>query len=151
MSAGAGAQGVVEDDVAATFGQGVEDGPGGDGDAQHFFQADGLAAELDLVVVPASAFAALVFDGEGRVGAAGVVGAEFDEVRDADDAQAMADEPEAAGGAEGAFVVVAGGVDAAWFRLPAAVWALLRDRPSRRWRGEMRGQKRKSLRADSRG
>src|SRR5207302_1792451 len=52
----------VEGDLPPPPGAGVKDGPGGDGGAEHLLQAEGLGAELDLVVVPAAAPATLVLD-----------------------------------------------------------------------------------------
>jgi hypothetical protein len=102
----------VKDDLAPPPRPDMVDGPCGDGDAEGLLQAERLGAELDLVVVPAAAPAALVLDGVGDFGAAGGDGAELDEVRDADEPEAVTDDPQAAGGAERGLVAVAGGVDA---------------------------------------
>jgi hypothetical protein len=53
-------------DCPAPFGFDVKDGPGRHRDRQHFFQAEGLGTELDVVVVPATPPAALILDGIGN-------------------------------------------------------------------------------------
>ena len=57
----------VEADLSATAWLSVEDGSGLYGGVEHFFEADGLGAELDFVAGIAFGFAAFVFDGEGDV------------------------------------------------------------------------------------
>ena len=68
----------------------VENGTGGDGDVQHFFQAHGLSTELYFVVVPASFFAAFEIDGVGNfeVGCI-VVAAKFHQIRFASDTESI--------------------------------------------------------------
>ena len=73
------AEGGGEGNGDAAAGAVVEDFAVGDGGVEHFFEAEGLGAELDLVVVPLSFLAVFVFDGDGLVGVGGV----FDEVGDA--------------------------------------------------------------------
>jgi hypothetical protein len=108
---GVGAEGGVEGDVASSLGGNVEDGAGGHGDAEHLLQAQGLGAELNVVAFPASSPATLVLDREGDVGAADRVGAELDEVGDADESKPVATEPEAACEAERAVESFGLGVD----------------------------------------
>lgn len=60
-----GAEAVVEGDIVAAVRRAVEERAGGDSSVEHFFEADGLRAELygvDGLVLGAAAF---VFDGEG--------------------------------------------------------------------------------------
>ena len=67
--------------------------------AGHFFQAKGLGAELDVIVVPFSFLAVFVFDGSDLLVAGGwvlVVGGYFDEVGKTGDVQAVGPDPEAA-------------------------------------------------------
>jgi hypothetical protein len=108
----------VEDDLAPPFGLDVKDGPGGDGRAELFLEGDGLGAELHVVVVPAAAFPALVLDGVENVRPTGGIGVELDEVGDADEPQAMTDDPQPASGTKGTFVAIARGVDAPMIERP---------------------------------
>lgn len=96
-----------EGDVLAAACGAVEEGAGGDGDAEHFFEAEGLGAELEGVGGVFFGAAAFVFDGEGR----GAL-AELDGVGLANEAKAFGDEPEAAAGADAVADFVAGLVDA---------------------------------------
>jgi hypothetical protein len=86
----------------------VEDGPRGDGDPQHFLEAEGLGTKLHVVVVPAAPRPAFVLDRIGdefvlhisqeRTGAASRGrGAEFDQVCNADELEAVAAEPDVPG------------------------------------------------------
>lgn len=65
----------------------VVEGTGGDGNVEHFFEAEGLGAELDFVPLAGFGFAAFVLYGEGW-GFAGF--GEFDNVGDAGKAKAEA-------------------------------------------------------------
>jgi|SRR5665213_1173328 len=56
----------------------MKDGAGGNGDAEHLFETKSLGAELNVVVVPLSAFTAFVFDGKR-------LGPKLHKVGDADD------------------------------------------------------------------
>lgn len=104
---GIGAEGGIEGDEGALMGFGVVDHAFWDGDAEHFFEAEGLGAELDAVVEPARFFAGFVFDGAGG-GDAAVVFLDFDEVGFADEAEAIGPE------GEGAEEFPAGAVFEAW-------------------------------------
>jgi hypothetical protein len=85
-------QGFVEVHFEAAAGLAVEERAPGHGLAEHFFQAQGLSAELDLVRTVGFGAAALVFDGIGEPGAGVFFGAvELDDVRLSREA-----EPEAA-------------------------------------------------------
>ena len=136
---GQGAESGVEGDFATAAGLEVEDGPSGDGNAEHFLQTKGRAEELHVVVVPAAPRPALVLDrirdgrfshvvccrgpaclivrrrgllGKGRPDAC-TTAAEFDHVGNADEIEAVAAEPDVprqpANGAE--FLVAGHGVD----------------------------------------
>ncbi len=59
------AQGGIHGDEGSLLGFGVEDEAFGDGNAEHFFEAEGLGAELDAVIEPLGFFAGFVFDGAG--------------------------------------------------------------------------------------
>jgi hypothetical protein len=147
---GGGAKAIVESNVAAPPRANVIDCAGRDRDAQHFLEADRLSAELDFVVVPAAAFAALILDGKGQFGAGGSE-PELHEVGDAKETEAVADEAKTACRAKRHLVGIAGGVDTTVIDGAAVVWALSAQTPSTRWRKQRRGQKSKSLRADSGG
>jgi len=64
----------VEDDLVAFGGGGVVDEAGRDAEAEHFFEAKGLGAELDVVVDPAAGAAFFVFDGAGLGDTGGIDG-----------------------------------------------------------------------------
>src|SRR5438874_2617471 len=49
-------------DLAAAFAGGVKDSTAVNHDAEHFFETEGLGAELRVVVLKLAAFAFLVFD-----------------------------------------------------------------------------------------
>ncbi len=84
------AQVFVEEDFSPVLAFDVEDGTGGYGDAEHFFEAHGLSAELDFVVVPTSFFAAFEIDGVGDSERSSiVVAAEFNEVGFASNSQSI--------------------------------------------------------------
>ena len=55
----------VERDLGTAAVLAVEECAGGDGDAEFFFEAQGLGAELNFVPSVGLGAAALVFDGEG--------------------------------------------------------------------------------------
>lgn len=93
-SFGFGAEFRSQLDVAAAFGFDVKDSAGGDGHAEHLFEAKGLGAELHVVVVPLFAFAPFVLDGEGNLWSAGLR-VEFDDIGLADQPQPIALEPHA--------------------------------------------------------
>lgn len=82
-------------DFAAATGRGVEDGAGRNRDAEHFFQTEGLRADLNVVVVPLPSLAALVFDRvRNRDSRMALRRAELDYVRLPDEAQAAREEGE---------------------------------------------------------
>lgn len=91
----------------SAFGFDEKDGAGRDFDAEHFFESHRLGAELDFVVIPAFTFASLIFHRERDVAG------KFDEIANADDAQAMRNDPEPATRAPGGKIFVAFLVDAA--------------------------------------
>ena len=62
---GLGSQMSVKFDRGSAAGDTVEECAGGDGDAENFFEAEGLGAELHFVAGVGLGFTALVFDGEG--------------------------------------------------------------------------------------
>ena len=112
------AQSVVKDNVATPFRLGVKDGAGRDRDAEHLLQTKRLGAKLNLVVVPASAFTAFVFDGKRHIGPAAVAGMKLHKIGDANDTKAMTNEPQSASGAKGRLVMVTGGVNPAMIERP---------------------------------
>jgi hypothetical protein len=59
----------------------VKDSASGDGCLEHLFEAEGLGAELHVVVVPAAAWTAFIFDGIG-------FGSKLDQIGDADESEA---------------------------------------------------------------
>ena len=97
---------VVEGDLVALLRLGVENGAGGNGDAEHLFEAERLGAELDLVVVEATLGAFLVFDGaclgdalrhlRFEIGDLRVGVADFDEIGFAGEPEAVGKEREGA-------------------------------------------------------
>jgi hypothetical protein len=88
---GGAAKAGIEKDLPTPARTDMEDGAGRHLDAQHLFQTQGLGAKLHIVVVPAPAPAALVLDGIW-------LGAKLDNVSDADKAEALTADPEAANG-----------------------------------------------------
>lgn len=72
---GESAQGLVEGDWGATFSFSVKEEGLGDFYVEHFFEAEGLGAELDFVGGVGFGFSAFVFDGDDRA-----VFVEFDDV-----------------------------------------------------------------------
>ncbi len=82
-------QSVVEVDIAAASGACVVNSAGRHGDAEHFFEAKCLGAQLHVVVVPASSFAVLVLDGIG-------CRSKLDEIGHADQSQASTEQPQTA-------------------------------------------------------
>jgi hypothetical protein len=77
----------VEDNLAPAFGFDVEDGASWDFDAEHFFEAKGLGAELNFIVIPLASPAAFIFDGIR-------LGMKLDEVGDADEPKAIGAQPQ---------------------------------------------------------
>lgn len=96
-----------EGDVLAAACRTEEKSAGGDGDAEHLFEAEGLGAELEGVGGVFLWTAVLVFDGEGW----GTL-AELDGIGLADEAEALGDELEAAAGADAVADFIADFVDA---------------------------------------
>lgn len=92
---GEGAEFGVDGDGSAALGFAVEEEGFGNGDGEHFFEAEGLGAELDFVGAVAFRFAALVFDGDDAP-----VAVEFDDVGLAVESETVAGEVEAAGGSQ---------------------------------------------------
>lgn len=104
---GAGAKLRGELDLGSTARLTVEECAIADFATKHFFEAEGLGAELDFVAGVAFGFAAFVFDGEGspqtgEVGEWDAVGGlvEFDDVGLTGEAELEGVEAEAAGGAD---------------------------------------------------
>ena len=90
----------------------MKHGAGRHGKAEHLLQTESLGAELDLIVVPLTAFAAFIFHGKRRLRQPGLGGPKLDKIGDANDSQAMADEPQAASGTKRRLITVAFGVNA---------------------------------------
>ncbi len=106
-SFGAGAKLRGELDLGSTARLTVEQSAIADFATKHFFQTEGLGAELDFVAGVAFGFAAFVFDGEGspqtgKVGEWDAVGGlvEFDDIGLTGEAEFEGVEAEAAGGAD---------------------------------------------------
>lgn len=106
-SFGAGAKLRGELDLGSTARLTVEECAIADFATKHFFEAEGLGAELDFVAGVAFGFAAFVFDGEGspqtgKVGEWDAVGGlvEFDDIGLTGEAEFEGVEAEAAGGAD---------------------------------------------------
>lgn len=93
--------------VLSAAGGAVEEGSGRNSHAEHFFEAEGLGAELKGVDVVFLGASVLVFDGEGW----GVL-AELDGIGLADEPEALGDELEAAAGADAVADFVTGFVNA---------------------------------------
>jgi hypothetical protein len=86
-----------EFDLAATPGFDVKDSSSRYGNTQHFLQAEGLGAELDIVVVPFATFAPFVLNGQGEIGGVGLR-VELDDICFADESQPVALEPHTVNG-----------------------------------------------------
>ena len=90
----------------------MEDEAGGDVQAEHFFEAEGLGAELDMVVGPAAGGAFFVFDGAGLGDAAGGgIAADLDEVGFTGEAERGGEHGQGAEEFPAGAVFVAWGVD----------------------------------------
>jgi hypothetical protein len=89
------AEGVVEGDGGALAGFGVVDETLGNGEGEHFFEAEGLGAELDAVVDPTGGAAGFVFDGAGFEDASAGF-ADFDDVGLAGEAEPIGPQGEGA-------------------------------------------------------
>jgi hypothetical protein len=109
---GAPAQIGVKKNVPAAFGLHMKHGAGRHGKAEHLLQTESLGAELDLIVVPLPAFTAFIFHGKRRLRQPGRARMKLNKIGDANDSQAMADEPQAASGTKRRLVTVALGVNA---------------------------------------
>lgn len=104
-----------EGNVFAAAGFAVVERAGGDFDGEHFFEAEGLGAELHGVDVVGFGVAAFVFDGEGAWrggGWRGGVAVEFDDVSHALESVAAGLEWEGAGDADAGAGFAAAGVRA---------------------------------------
>jgi len=89
---GVGPERVIEVDLFAMLAFDMKDGTSGDRDLHHFFEAEGLCAELSFVVIPASFLTPFEFDwvrDDGTIG----TGMHLDQVRFPDQAQGIGDEP----------------------------------------------------------
>ena len=89
--------------------------------AQHFFEANGLRTQLDIVVVPPFASATFVFNGKGNRGPAIGRRMKLNNIGNADNSKSMADEPQATGRAKLGLV-----------RVTRLMSPLMRQRPRRR-------------------
>ena len=72
----------IEGNFTAAFARGVENGPLGDVDGEHFLKAQSLRADLDVVIYPTAAFAEFEFDWNQRA-----VGMLFDKVAFSDETE----------------------------------------------------------------
>jgi hypothetical protein len=77
----------------------VIDGSGGNRDPEHLFQADGLRAELNLVVIPVLPPTAFVLDGIRDLVVVRVAFAKLHKVGHPGESQTVTDQSEAAGNA----------------------------------------------------
>ena len=109
---GGAAEGHGKRDVSSSLGFDVEDRPARDFEAEHFFETDGLGEELDVVVIPFTPAAPLIFDGERNA----VM--ELDDIGNPLNAQPMRNEPEASGSGKRALVGVFGFVNPTMIERP---------------------------------
>jgi hypothetical protein len=116
---GLGPQGGCELDTSPPSARDVIDRAGGDRDAEHLFEADGLRAELNLVVVPTLATTSLVLDRLRDLASLRPSVAEFDEIGHPRESQTVADQSESAGGAAGRARPIGNGVGATVVERPA--------------------------------
>jgi len=89
---GVRAERVIEVDLFAMLAFDMKDGTSGDRDLHHFFEAEGLRAELSFVVIPASFLTPFEFDwvwDDGTIR----TGMHLDQVRFPDQAKGIGDEP----------------------------------------------------------
>jgi hypothetical protein len=89
----------TEFDLATASARDVIDGPGRDRHPEHLFQAEGLGAELNLVVIPAFTTSSLVLDRIRDLAVVGAARAKLHEIGNPGDLEAVADESKAAGNA----------------------------------------------------
>ncbi len=80
---------VIKGNGDALSGAPVEDFSLFNGLVGHFFEAEGLGAKLNVVVVPVAFFAMFVFDGDQLLAASGWCLVYFDEVGEASDVEAI--------------------------------------------------------------
>jgi hypothetical protein len=80
-----------EEHFATAFAFGVEDSAALDGKTEHFFQAEGLRAELGIIIFELTAFALLVFHRQERA-----IGVPFDDVTFAGQTEAVGEDGQGA-------------------------------------------------------